>query len=433
MSDMISNNAQIVIKPSNQVLMGTPISILLQQLPPKKIITLHAYRRDWNSLLYSFSTYQSDEYGQVSIGQAEALSGTYIGIDALGIFWSMSHPTSDSIRLPFNIKDLKHYTIYFAIECDLKIIATEQLELLEKLPNVVSEKINDDSLKAIFHYPKDVQHLPVLILLSGSEGGYDNVSKMAQIIASHGYAVLALAYFKIDPLPKYLAKIPLEYPFHAIDWIKGKPNIDRTRIIIAGGSRGGELALLLASMRSDLKGVIAVEPSCVLWQGLPHSLLSIFFSEPAWTLNGNTLPYLDNRLSLPTLAKFGTDAKQIELIHLYEGLFDNTLEIEPATIKVENIKGPILLIAGKDGCVWPAYKMCNIIERRLDSLHFAYPVRGLYYKNAGHYVTITPSLNPTIDYKYEQLKVGGTDSGNASAQIDSWNKIIEFLRTNFPI
>lgn len=431
-TNLVDNRSTVSIKPGNRILMGTPLSIRLQHLPRKKSITLNAYRRDWDRLLYSFATYQSDENGQIALEKTESVSGTYAGIDALGIFWSMSNPVLENGELPFHIKELKQNTIYFAVECNHRIIATEQLELTEKSPQIISEKINNDTLTAVFHYPKNAKNLPAVILLSGSEGGYDNVDKMAQILSSHGYAVLALAYFKIKPLPRYLEKIPIEYLFHAIDWVKGRPHIDSSRVILAGGSRGGELALLLASLRSDIKGVIAIEPSYVLWQGLPHSPGSLFFPKPAWTLNGRALPFLKHRLHLPTMARLGSGGVQIELMKVYEGIVDNQKKIEPALIKVENIRGPILLVAGKDGRVWPAYRMCRMMEDRLGSLNFPHPVKCLYYENAGHYVTITPMLYPTIQYKYDQLKVGGTDSGNASAQIDSWNKIIEFLKTHFP-
>ena len=111
---------------------------------------------------------------------------------------------------------------------------------------------------------------------------------------------------------------------------------------------------------------------------------------------------------------------------------DDKSKIEPALIKVENINGPILFIAGKDDRVWPSYKMCQMMKHRLDSLNYKFPVKCLYYENAGHNI-ISPDLFPTIDYQYEQTVVGGTNSGNASAQIDSWNKMIEFLKTYFPI
>ena len=82
--------------------------------------------------------------------------------------------------------------------------------------------------------------------------------------------------------------------------------------------------------------------------------------------------------------------------------------------------------------MWPSYYMCEEIRKRLDSLNFEHPVKYLYYDNVGHKIP-SPELEPTIDYKYHQLAVGGTDSENAAAQIDSWNRMIKFLEIYFPV
>ena len=430
-SPAVNNTDMIEITPANTVLMGTPVQIKLRHLPPNQRITLHSVRARWNGRIYAFAVYESDENGEVLLNRDTPLMGTYTGVDSLGIFWSMTWPPQGHIDFPDEIKRLQEHTILLYIESNHRIIAHNELELLEKSPNIVSIKIHSDSMAAMFHYPKDATGLPGLVFLSGGEGGYENISRMARIIASHGYAVLALAYYHIDPLPKHLERIPLEYIFHAIDWIKTQPNIDSSKVLVVGGSRGGELALQVASLRPDVHGVIAVEPSCVRWQGLPHSPGSVFFPKPAWTLNGKTLPYLRHNMDLGTMMKFGNGSTGIDLMKLYEGKLDERDKVQKALIHVEDINGPILLAAGMSSRVWPAYRMCQIMEARLDSLGFEYPVVAQYYPDTGHYVTITPDLDPTISYRHEQVLVGGTDAGNAASQLLSWNNMLEFLDKYF--
>jgi hypothetical protein len=48
-----------------------------------------------------------------------------------------------------------------------------------------------------------------VILLGGSDGGVMEGS--AAVLASRGYAALALAYFGAPPLPPELIEVPLEY------------------------------------------------------------------------------------------------------------------------------------------------------------------------------------------------------------------------------
>jgi dienelactone hydrolase len=77
--------------------------------------------------------------------------------------------------------------------------------------------------------------------------------------------------------------------------------------------------------------------------------------------------------------------------------------------------------------------MCQMMKNRLDSLKFKHQIECLYYDNAGHLIFFGPDLMPTINYKYDQIATGGKDSENSAAQIDSWNKMIGFLQTYFPV
>ena len=53
---------------------------------------------------------------------------------------------------------------------------------------------------------------------------------------------------------------------------------------VIGGSRGGELALLLGALFRQVSSVVAIAPSHAMWGGYSRS--------PAWTLNGKGLPYM---------------------------------------------------------------------------------------------------------------------------------------------
>jgi dienelactone hydrolase len=420
----------IIIKPFNKVLMGTFINIRLDNLPQNKNITLHACRRNWEGLIYSFACFMTDSKGQIQLNKNKPILATYSGVDSLGIFWSMTKPKFINEELPFEVKNLKWNTIYFQLEADGKIISKNELQLIIKTPDINYEEIRKKDLVANFYYPKNKQNLPLIVLLGGGEGGI-GPDEFAKIISSHGYAVMALGYFGMENLPKNLERIPLEYFFNSIDWAKEKQFIDTSRIVILGGSKGGEAALLVASMRRDIKGVIAVAPSIVRWQGLINGPITFFFKKSSWMLNGKELPYLKNCYSSSEIEKFHRNSNQIELREFFKTIYtEDKSKIEPAIIEVEKINGPILLVAGKDDKCWPSYYMCQMIEKRLDSLKFDHQVVGLYYDNAGHNIC-SPELMPTINYKYQQFAVGGKDSENSAAQIDAWNKMIDFLQTHF--
>jgi len=422
----------IIIKPCNKVLMGTLIHITLDNLPQNKNITLHAYRKNWEGLLYSFACFKTDSKGQIQLNKDKPISATYSGVDSLGIFWSMTKPKYINEELPFEIKNLNSNTIYFQLEADKKIFSKEELQLNIITPDIYCEEIRNKDMAANFYYPKNKQNLPLIIMLGGSDGGLRQVDDRAKIISSHGYAVLALGYFGMDNLPKNLERIPVEYFFNAINRAKEKQFIDTAKIVIEGYSKGGEAALLIASMRRDIKGAIAFVPSNVRWQGIPDG--PSFISKSSWTLKGKDLPFLKCSIGFSFFWKYICKSKQIEMREIFKPIItEDKSIIEPALIEVEKINGPILLVAVKDDKIWPSYDMCQMMKNRLDSLKFEHQIECLYYDNVGHLIFLAPDLMPTIDYKYQQVAVGGKDSENSAAQIDSWNKMIGFLQTYFPV
>ena len=191
--NIYKNGGKIRITPRNNILMGTPFSVNLENLPSNQEIIIHAYRKEYKSLLYSYACFNSTDSGKVHLNKSEPIYGTYSGIDSLGLFWSMSYVNHLMESFRYKIDELIENTIYFYLEIDNAIIASEKLILQNKLPFIISEQTPFDTLTAMFHYPEEKASLPVVIILNGSEGGYKNINKMAEIIASHGYAVLALA------------------------------------------------------------------------------------------------------------------------------------------------------------------------------------------------------------------------------------------------
>src|SRR4029453_13407357 len=161
-----------------------------------------------------------------------------------------------------------------------------------------------------------------MIVLPGSQGGVPGPGNHPGGLASHGYVVLALAYFNAGGLPPLLQNIPLEYFATAVEWLKSQPSVDPARIGVLGTSRGGELALLLgATYPSAFRVVVANVPSNVVWPGLSDDSAA-----PAWTLNGKPLAAVRGGRFTPSEAE----------------------------IPVERMNAPLLMFSGKDDKLWPS-------------------------------------------------------------------------------
>jgi hypothetical protein len=224
------------------------------------------------------------------------------------------------------------------------------------------------------------------------------------MLADAGFPVLALAYFKAKGTPSHLDMIPLEYFDKPIQWLAEHDRVQDGRIVVMGGSKGGELALLLAARDSRLRGVVAYSPSSVVFQGIPK----VFWPpRSSWTYEKKPLPFVPYDYSR------GVDPKN--LLPLYELSLKQANAVKAAEIPVERINGPILLLTGKHDKMWPSAQMCESICQRLRVSKFAHEFEHVAYEDAGHTLS-------------EYYTLGGSTEGNKHARLDSQRRTIEFLR-----
>jgi dienelactone hydrolase len=268
---------------------------------------------------------------------------------------------------------------------------------------VIETLAQKDTIPDSKYYPaKGKAQNIVLMLLGGSEGGLPNYYDTEEL-TNLGYSCFILGYFGTKNTPDRLEKIPLEYFDKEIKALRSRQELKKKKIVIWGGSKGGELALLLASRNKQVKGVIAAVPSNVVFQGLGGSMVS------SWSENGESIPFVP-------FAPF--DYSKIvnnQYAEVYRLSLEQTEYVKKAEIKVENINGPILLLAAKADSMWPSHQMAEMAIKRLDEHKFPYWYKLFSYDNAGH------TLN-------DGYMMGGTKEGNKNAQIDSKKRILDFLK-----
>ncbi len=284
--------------------------------------------------------------------------------------------------------------------------------------------IRENGVIAKLFLPNTSEPRHAIIVLHGSCGGF--YETVAQIFAQEGYVALALAYFNADGAPKNLENIPLEYFLNAIRWLRIQPCVKSKQIHLYGVSRGGELAVLLAStFPNEISSIVAVVPSSVTYGGVPNEEM------PSWTLNGNPLPIAPSPSREDEYKQLET-RKSVNLTKLFLGkMYNNKEDFNKAMINVENTRSPMLLISGKDDKIWPSSLYCDLIMQRLNACNSRIIREHLSYDNVGHMilhslapVMTEPQQHPVIGLLYE---VGGNPIAQASANKDSWGKILHFF------
>jgi dienelactone hydrolase len=252
-----------------------------------------------------------------------------------------------------------------------------------------------------FYPPLESAHKLGVLVLGGSEGGIP--SRRARYLAENGFPALALGYFKTSRTSEYLDLIPLEYFDEPIEWLMNSEYTQGGAIVVIGESKGAELALLLASRKPELSGVVAFVPSAVVFQGIPQD-----YSTPrsSWSYGGEPVPFVPYDMrNLPDpnnpLSIYTNSLKQQEAVG-------------KALIPVNNINGPILLLSAADDGMWPSVQMSEMIVRCLREGGFSHPYEHITYQNAGHTMT-------------EYFMMGGDEEGNRKARIESSEKMLSFL------
>jgi dienelactone hydrolase len=248
------------------------------------------------------------------------------------------------------------------------------------------------------------RHHTAILVFGGSEGGLSpGIQGLARVLATHGYPVLALAYFREPGIAPGLYDVPLEYFARALRWIAKQPAADPNRIVTLGVSRGQEASLLVASAFPRL---VHAAVGYVGYATIRPALAGA--DAPAWTYRGK--PATGDPETVRTGADFGW-------------------------IPVERINGPVFVVGGgADGLVPSALSARQIAQRMAE--HHRHDVTALAYPKAGHELGgVLPRLivprgggYGVMDSPFQGRQyLGGSPRADEAALEDSWPKLLAFL------
>lgn len=425
---------------SENNLLTDELSIKLQELPPNKKITVCATTQDAeNKTWRSQAVFQSDAQGQIDLNQQASLSGSYQGVDGQGLFWSMQ---------PQAKKTLFTLAQQTALKITLKAYAKKQVigefEIIRQvLPEYIQRiEIDNEKVQGVLFSPKGKNNLPAVIIVPGSSS-VTSMESTAAMLATKGYVVFILAYYNFKNLPNEIYELPLEQIHCGINWLKDYPQVNQQKIAVMGASKGAEalLATLAYLPDNQIKAVIALSPSHVIWQGIgngrPQRKSSwSLFNEPLHFLALNyhqiflegLLKNIGKKLNL---VKLFPQCESLRLVHTYRQALKNKRREDEARIPVENIKAPLLLISGKEDLMWPASQMCSAIKTHLQKCHATQAITHLDLTGAGH-VFRHPGVPTTIQqatFKNMTLAFGGQPKKMAQANQRYWSELLAFLQT----
>lgn len=408
--------------------LDTELHIRVVDLPPGEPVTLRATQRDPRGCRWrSANVFTAGPDGTVDLTRDAPVDGSYDGVDPMGLVWSMrplDEPTFDG---PVDVRQPTDLELSASAAGSEPVTARVRRR---RIPDgLVRTEVRDGGLVGVMYHPAAGSRLTAVIMLAGAEAGIHEDD--AALLAAHGYAVLALALAGVPGRPPTLQDIPLEYTGLAIDHLRALPFVDPNRLAVVGGSKGGEAALLIGATYPAVTGVVSVVGSGVVISGISQDVMTGSFLDimrtpvANWTLGGEPLPYVPTVVT-PELEKLVAEGAPVPLKLAFEpGLTPDV--VAQATIPVERINGPVLLLAGElDGSGGPVFHQIaadRLAAHRCPHEHVVYPGAG-HQIAAPPYapttVTILPIAGVTFDY-------GGEPAATAHARADAWRRKVAFL------
>ncbi len=271
--------------------------------------------------------------------------------------------------------------------------------------SVLREDVRTAGLVGTLFIPPRPTGLPAVVSLAGAMGGLWEAP--AKALADAGFPALALATHNYENRPPRLHLLPVEYVLSAVAWLRARARPAKGLVALRGWSRGGELALLAASLSPDVNAVIAYAPRCYVGreQDKPNNFIDPN-AAAAFTWRGAPV----DGVPLPERMRADPQHPSFEDLH---------------GIAVEAIAGPVMLVSGQADTglagTTPVFS-CTQAMRRLQL--FASPYRRLHlnYPDAGHTIAGPPPFaGPAED--------GGSIEGDAAAIAASWPRALDFLRS----
>jgi dienelactone hydrolase len=422
---------QLEVSPAD-VLLDESVRVRVLGAAPGEAVTIRAAVRDAQGRDWSSSaTFVADAAGAVDVAAQAPASGSYDGVDAMGLCWSMRPDREAGGSLPVDRRATDPHRVALTAEAVGSPVAGAAFERRWLAAGVRRERLTPeaaDGLAGELFLPAGAGPVPAVLALAGSGGGAP--AGKAALLASRGVAALALGYFNYPGRPAQLAEQPLEYFGQALGWLQRHPDVDGARICVTGMSRGAELALLLGTRFPQLRCVVAYQPTAFVGRGVGREASA----RSAWSWRGAPLPYLPWRGDSDLYAPPGDgDAQPYALTPGFLAAMEDRAAADAARIPVERMSAPLLLLSGQDDQMWPSALYAELVVRRLAERGHPHPYRHVSYPGAGHLLDDPPNLPTTVAHARHtvigrEFPLRGQPKAQAAANRDAWAQELAFLR-----
>eukprot|EP00079_Xenopus_tropicalis_P027980 XP_012822463.1 PREDICTED: acyl-coenzyme A amino acid N-acyltransferase 2-like [Xenopus tropicalis] len=335
----------------------------------------------------------------------------------MGLFWALK-PTTPYRRLikqdvmgsPFLVHLELYPSVLLVPSEDHLPAVTTVVERWYVAPGVQRLQVRDGCVRGALFLPPGEGPFPGVIDMFGGLGGL--LEFRSSLLASRGFASLALAYFAYKDFPKFMPIADLPYFEEAAQFLLRNPKVSGDGVGVVAMCKGAEIALCMASYLPQVKATVCINGTNALYG----------YSLTYGDISKEAIPYQIQKVQLHS-----------ETIQFNSALEDpRKPECQDSVIPIERARGPVLF------CVGDKDQNCDTLFCANEALARARKKgkQNVYvrrYPGAGHLLEPPGSPFCTVSQSaYFPLPViwGGELVPHCTAQETCWREMRDFLHSN---
>uniref|UniRef100_A0A3Q3ENM2 BAAT/Acyl-CoA thioester hydrolase C-terminal domain-containing protein n=1 Tax=Labrus bergylta TaxID=56723 RepID=A0A3Q3ENM2_9LABR len=381
----MSSQVRLKLLPSARCLFDDPVQVKVAGLRSRQVVTVRARSTDERGMVFSsLATYRADGSGEIDVDKDPSLSGSYIGVEPMGLLWSMK-----------------------ADRLHKRMLAEATNERLLIGDGVSRIPVKEGNIRGVLFTPPGKGPFPAVLDI-----GTLISEKRASLLSNKGFVVLTVAVY--NDKPANVKEIHLDYYEEAADFLRRHPKVGSKGVGVISQSKGGDVALSLAAFVPGVEAVVWIN-GCSANVAFPlfykkHKILSALMFDTNKVIRTESGAYI---------VKFTVDDPRAE-------------ENKGSLVPIERAKGRFLFVASEDDLNWDSKTYMDMMVERLKH-HGKDNFERWCYSGAGHY--LEPPYGPYCPSSFHSLagkpvQWGGEPKSHAAAEVHLWKKIQEFFRTH---
>uniref|UniRef100_A0A8C6SCB9 Acyl-coenzyme A thioesterase 1-like n=1 Tax=Neogobius melanostomus TaxID=47308 RepID=A0A8C6SCB9_9GOBI len=399
----MSSRVRLSLLPSVRCMFDDPLQIRVTGLSSQQDVVLRASAtEEKGSNFNSWAEFRADHSGQVDLSRDAPLSGSYSGVQPMGLLWSLSPEVPH--RKFFKKQALSPQVVSFSVvdKQDGQILAQETNERCILGDGVQRQTVTEQGFTGVLFTPPGSGPFPAVLELSTFQS-----EKRAGLLANKGFVVMIVPIF--TGKPDLTERLHLDQYEAAVQYLL--QHSGQCGGGVMGLSKGADVALSLATFVRGVGAVVAIN-SCSANAGLP-----LFYKQQ------QILPALKADMS--------------KCIALPSGLYmiKNAMTIPTSAehsdtfVPIEKASAQFLFAASEDDLHWDSVAYMEQMVERMKH-HGRNNFEVISYPGAGHF--LEPPFSPFEASGFHGvfkmlLLWGGEPAAHARAEEQLWKKIQEFF------